>query len=74
MCSFAEAQAVGLPVIASDVGGVKEVMVHGGSGFLVPAGDVDAWADKLTYVISTIPESGRLWPGQGENMSRKITT
>ncbi len=46
-----EAQAVGLPVIASDVGGVKEVMAREGSGFRVPAGDVDALADKLTYVI-----------------------
>jgi glycosyltransferase involved in cell wall biosynthesis len=34
-----EAQAMGRPVIASDVGGFRETIVNGQTGLLVPAGD-----------------------------------
>jgi colanic acid/amylovoran biosynthesis glycosyltransferase len=46
-----EAQAVGLPVIATNVGGVAEVIVDGKSGFLVPERDVNALTEKLGYLI-----------------------
>lgn len=37
-----EAMASGVPVIASDVGGIPEVVDHGRTGYLAPVGDVDA--------------------------------
>ena len=40
-----EAQAMELPVIGTAVGGISEAMQDGSSGFLVPAGDVDAIAE-----------------------------
>jgi N-acetyl-alpha-D-glucosaminyl L-malate synthase BshA len=39
-----EAMACGVPVVASQTGGLPEVVTHGESGFLAPIGDVDAMA------------------------------
>jgi len=39
-----EAMASAVPVIASDVGGIPEVVEHGVTGYLAPVGDVDQMA------------------------------
>lgn len=57
-----EAQACGLPVIATDSGGLPEGILPGQSGFLVPARDVDALAERLAYFIEhpeILPIMGR---------------
>ena len=46
-----EAQACGLPVLATDHNGFPEGMLPGRSGFLVPERDVDGLAEKLAYMI-----------------------
>ena len=47
-----EAQLMEKPVIATDVGGDKEMMVDGKTGFLVREGNVDDIIDKLTVILS----------------------
>jgi glycosyltransferase involved in cell wall biosynthesis len=42
--TVAEAGAMARPVLASPLGGPAETVSHGETGWLVPAGDVDAWA------------------------------
>jgi L-malate glycosyltransferase len=42
-----EASAAGLPVIASDIGGVPEVLIHEKTGLLVPPGDTDKLAQAI---------------------------
>lgn len=42
-----EALASGTPVLASDVGGIPELLGHGSAGWLTKAGDVDAWRGSL---------------------------
>ena len=42
-----EAQAAGKPVVSTDVGGVRDIVTDGVSGFVVPPGDMDALADRL---------------------------
>jgi len=56
-----EAQACGLPVIASNIGGIPEGIRDGVSGFLVHERDVDALTDKLEYLI----KHREIWPEMG---------
>ncbi len=47
-----EAMACGSPVIASRVGGLVTTVRDGVTGFLVPDGDVDALAERVTTLIA----------------------
>jgi glycosyltransferase involved in cell wall biosynthesis len=49
--SILEAMAAGLPVVASDVGGVAEAVVDGETGVLVPPGDAPALAAALERLV-----------------------
>lgn len=86
---IAEAMAVGLPVIAAAVDGPSEVIEHGKTGFLVPVGDVDKYADALRTLL-TRPDlsrefavngrkrveekfSGRAMPENIPNVYRELT-
>lgn len=46
----AEAAACGTPVVAFDIGGLREVVINGVTGMTVPVGDVDAMASAVTAV------------------------
>ncbi len=46
-----EAQACGLPVVATRTGGIPESVVEGQSAFLVPEQDPDALADRIEYLL-----------------------
>ena len=54
--SLLEAGAAGLPLIASAVGGIPEIIRHGKTGILVPAEDVVALEKAISWLISQ-PES-----------------
>lgn len=56
-----EAQAMGLPVVASRVGGIPDSLADGLSGVLVPAGDPEALARKLAELI----ERRESWEAMG---------
>lgn len=46
-----EAMAMGMPVIGTLHGGIPELVENGVSGFLVPEKDVDALAEKLSWLV-----------------------
>jgi glycosyltransferase involved in cell wall biosynthesis len=58
-----EPQAMGKPVIASDLGGMTETVVPGETGWLVPPGDAQAWAGALAAALD-LPASRRTAMGQ----------
>ncbi len=50
--SILEAMRAGLPVIASDVGGISEEVVDGETGLLVPAGSVEELSAALQRLLA----------------------
>lgn len=49
--SALEAMACGVPVVASDVGGLREVVEDGVQGTLVPVGEVDTMAQRALELL-----------------------
>jgi L-malate glycosyltransferase len=74
-----EAGASAVPVVASRVGGLPEVVVHGETGLLFPAGDGDAAAEAVLGLLrdpprrKTLGEAARAraaWYSSGTIVSR----
>jgi glycosyltransferase involved in cell wall biosynthesis len=61
-----EAMSYGKPVIASDIGGIPELVIHGETGLLFPAGDRRALADCLATLASS-PDLRRRYGAAGRN-------
>jgi len=53
-----EALATGVPVVASEVGGVPDVVTHQETGLLVPSGDAEATAQAILQFLGA-PERAR---------------
>ena len=49
--SVMEAAAVGLPIVATDVGGTREIVDDGKNGFLVAAGDTRALKQRICQLV-----------------------
>jgi glycosyltransferase involved in cell wall biosynthesis len=58
--SILEAMAAGLPVVASKVGGVPELVIDGGTGLLVPAGDPRSLAAAIESLLEDPLHARRL--------------
>lgn len=63
-----EAMAAGVPVVASDVGGLGEVVVDGETGILVPPGDPPALAGALRELVDDAQRRRRL----GSNAQTRV--
>lgn len=55
-----EALAAGKPVVVTDVGGVSDVVEEAVTGYLVPAGDTDALAERLRRIAADPPAAARM--------------
>lgn len=65
-----EAMAAGRPVVATAVGGIPEVVVHGETGLLVPPGDPLTLANALHELLA-YPERARALGARGRERARE---
>lgn len=61
-----EAAACGTPTIASDVPGLRDSVVDGRTGFLVPHGDVEALSRRIEELLGDEDQRARLGTGARE--------
>ena len=69
--SAVEAMAMEIPVIASKVGGIPEVIEDGNTGILVPSADPRALANAIKYLINN-PKLRLKMGGNGNKRVRKM--
>lgn len=55
-----EAMCMGLPAVASAVGGTPEAVIDGETGYLVPPGDAKALAERLAAIAADAPARARM--------------
>lgn len=58
-----EAMAMGKPIVASDVGGIADLVVDGKNGFLVPAADVEIMVVRINDLLESAEKRKKM----GEN-------
>jgi glycosyltransferase involved in cell wall biosynthesis len=66
-----EGMAAGLPLVATDAGGVPEIVVDGETGLLVPPGQPDALAAALARLLSHRAEATAMGQ-QGQQRARSL--
>ncbi|MEO6595859.1 MAG: glycosyltransferase [Planctomycetota bacterium] len=71
--SVLEALNVGVPVVASNLGGIAEVVVEGVSGLLFPAGDAKALGALLTELASAPERLLELRPPKPPSIDDNVT-
>ena len=57
-----EAAVRGTPVLASGIEGIRDAVIEGGTGTLVPAADVDRWIEAVEVALAdpaVLAEQGR---------------
>jgi glycosyltransferase involved in cell wall biosynthesis len=63
-----EAGLSGLPVIASRVDGIKEIITDNRDGLLFKPGDAEELADKIRFIIDNCGQANKL----GNNLSATV--
>ena len=68
-----EAMATGRPIVAAQVGGLADAVVHEGTGLLVPPDDPDALADALAALVADPERRRRLGEGGPRHVAEKYS-
>src|SRR5205807_6946535 len=55
-----ESQASGIPVIVTDQGGPKEVVIDGATGFVLPHDKPDQWVSRIVELTADEPMRRRM--------------
>lgn len=68
-----EAMALGLPVMAAEIGGISEVIIHGENGFHFPSRDPQAIADVVSKFLNMGDDEIETLRKQGRETVEKIS-
>lgn len=68
-----EAMASGKPVVATNGGGVPEIVVHGETGLLVPMGDAVAMAEAICQMLADPEEAKRIGERGRKRVAEQFT-
>jgi glycosyltransferase involved in cell wall biosynthesis len=68
-----EAMARGIPTIATDVGGLPDLVEDGITGQLVPPGDSAALADTMEAFVRDVARASRLGAAGREKLAREFS-
>jgi glycosyltransferase involved in cell wall biosynthesis len=68
-----EAMAAGKPVIATDAGGVPEIVTHGQNGWLIPPSDPARMADAICHLLSHPEETARMAVRGQQRVAERFT-
>jgi len=71
--SIMEYMACGLPVVCSDGGGNRELVIDGETGFVIPPTDPSALAEKLVWLRSHREEAKRMGRAGQSRIMREFT-
>jgi glycosyltransferase involved in cell wall biosynthesis len=68
--SITEYMAAARPVVATDIGGAREAVVEGGTGFLIPPGDDEAMAARIIALLND-PVRARAMGERGRQVAQQ---
>jgi glycosyltransferase involved in cell wall biosynthesis len=68
-----EAQAAGVPVVATPVGGIRETVVDGETGFVCPPRDPQALAERILYCLDHPDEARRVAASARERVRARFS-
>jgi glycosyltransferase involved in cell wall biosynthesis len=67
-----EAMAAGKPIVASNVGGIPDLVKHDHNGLLVPPGDEKALAAAIRQLIN-YPEKAKMMGQRGQQLCHQFS-
>lgn len=68
-----EAMASGMPVVVSDIGGMKDIVANGRNGYLCPVDDVTAFAERIEFLLTNQTENKKQGDFGKELVSKNYT-
>ncbi len=67
-----EAQACGLPALVSDIGGPKEIVRNGTTGYVIPVQSTQAWFDIIQELAVDLRNEASQYRALGQAARKRV--